>query len=89
MEYRQMSRHSAVESAAANQPATSASSPLAPLDPLQRYTLNEALRYLRMSRPTLYDRIRAGDIITIRDGGRRYVPGSEIVRRSTLPSQAA
>lgn len=30
------------------------SSPLPPLDPMQRYTVDESCRYLRTSRTTLY-----------------------------------
>lgn len=60
--------------------------PLPPLDPLQRYSIDEAVRYLRVSKPTLYADIHARKITTIKDGKRRYVPGSEIVRRSALPA---
>jgi excisionase family DNA binding protein len=56
--------------------------PLPPLDPLQRYSLAEAAAYLRTSKPTLYALIHAGQITTIREGRRRYIPGSEIARRS-------
>jgi excisionase family DNA binding protein len=64
-------------------------SPLAPLDPLQRYSVDEATRYLRVSRPTLYEQIHSGQIATIKDGKRRYIPGSELVRKSSLPERAA
>jgi excisionase family DNA binding protein len=57
---------------------------LPPLDPLQRYTVEEAVRYLRTSRPSLYGLIHAGEITTIQEGRRRYVPGSEIARRSAV-----
>jgi excisionase family DNA binding protein len=57
---------------------------LPPLDPLQRYTVEEAVRYLRTSRPTLYELIHSQQIATIQEGRRRYVPGSEIVRRSAV-----
>jgi Helix-turn-helix domain len=59
--------------------------PLAPLDEAQRYSVSEAERYLRLSHESVYQRIRAGLIKTITDGGRRYVPGSEIARLSRLP----
>jgi len=58
--------------------------PLAPLDLSQRYTLAEAKRYLRTSHETLNNLIQSGELRTIREGRRRYVPGSEIARRSTL-----
>jgi excisionase family DNA binding protein len=58
--------------------------PLPPLDVLQRYTINEAAGYLRISRATLYTDIAAGLIATIKDRKRRLVPGSEIARRSTI-----
>jgi excisionase family DNA binding protein len=66
----------------AGAPVAKPSAPLPPLDPLQRYTVEEATRYLRTSRPTLYELINAGLIASIQEGRRRYVPGSEIVRRS-------
>ena len=49
---------------------------------MQRYTVDESCQYLRTSRTTLYEEIRAGLIATIKHGRRRYVPGAEIVRRS-------
>jgi excisionase family DNA binding protein len=58
------------------------SSPLPPLDPLQRYTIDETARYLRISRATIYADISAGLITTIKDRKRRFVPGAEIQRRS-------
>jgi hypothetical protein len=59
---------------------------LAPLDPAQRYSIPEAILYLRSSRKTLYNDIAAGLLATIKEGKRRFVPGSEIARRSRLPS---
>jgi excisionase family DNA binding protein len=56
--------------------------PLAPLDPLQRYTVDETVRYLRTSRPTFYADVKAGRIKTIKHGRRRYVSGAEIARVS-------
>lgn len=75
--------------------------PLPPLDPLRRYPVKVALRYLDTSRKTLYQMIAAGTIRTIeqgsrtiqrgsragkRDAGRRYIPGSEIQRLSSVPA---
>lgn len=57
---------------------------LPPLDERQRYLLTEASAYLRFSRQTLYNRIKAGQIQVIEDGGRRYIPGSEIARLSRV-----
>lgn len=59
-----------------------APSELAPLDERQRYSVPEAIAYLRTSRQTLYNLIAAGDIETITQGKRRYVPGREIARLS-------
>ena len=61
--------------------------PLPPLDPAQRYTIPEATRYLRTSHQTIYNLINAGELATIKEGRRRFVPGSEIVKRSSLPSE--
>lgn len=58
--------------------------PLPALDPLQRYDINETSLYLRVSRSKIYEDINAGTLRTIKDGARVYVPGSEIIRRSTL-----
>ncbi len=58
--------------------------PLAPLDPLRRYSIDESARYLGISRATLYHDIAEGLILTIKDRKRRFVPGSEIVRRSQV-----
>ena len=63
-------------------------SPLPPLDTQQRYDLDEAARYLRISRSTLYNDIAAGLITTIKDRKRRFVPGAEIARRSTVVAAA-
>jgi len=59
------------------------------LDPFQRYTVPEANALLRQSNAKTYQQIKAGELRTIRDGGRTYIPGSEIVRRSTLPIETA
>jgi hypothetical protein len=60
--------------------------PLGPLDPLRRYDVETALRYLGYSRFTLYADIRDGRIQTIKDRNRRFVPGSEIARRCAVQS---
>jgi predicted site-specific integrase-resolvase len=65
--------------------ATTAS-PLPLIDPLRRYDVNTALALLGISRKTFYEDIRDGRIATIKDRKRRFVPGSEIVRRSAVPA---
>ena len=62
---------------------------LPPLDLVQRYTINEAADYLRISRAHLYEHIGAGEIGTIKDGTRRFVPGTEIARVSRPPKLVA
>lgn len=57
---------------------------LDPVDPRQRYDIGEACDYLRVSRAKLYQDIKSGRVQTIQDGSRRYVPGSEIARLSTV-----
>lgn len=61
------------------------STPIAPLDERQRYSIDEACGYLRISRDYLYDLIREGAIQTIRDGRRQFIPGTVIAKRSALP----
>jgi excisionase family DNA binding protein len=53
-----------------------------PSEPLPqlRFEMIEAARILRMSRATLYERIRAGQIKAQRDGGRRYITAVELQR---------
>ena len=63
--------------------------PLGPVDPLRRYTVEDALKYLGYSRFSLYADIREGRIQTIKDRNRRFVPGSEIVRRSSVANASA
>ncbi len=62
---------------------------LPPVDANQRYSVDEALAYLRTSRRPFYEKLNAGLIATITEGRRRYVPGSEIVRLSSVPTAAA
>lgn len=67
--------------------STIPTTPLAPLDTAQAYTVPESIAYLRTSRPTLYSMIRDGSLRTITRGRRRLIPGSEIARLSRLPDQ--
>jgi excisionase family DNA binding protein len=55
---------------------------LAPLDERQRYTVDESLEYLRVSRARLYKKIQAGELTVLKDGRRTFIPGSEIARLS-------
>ncbi len=55
---------------------------LPPLDPLQRYTIDETGAYLRQSRAKTYDDIKAGVLQVIKDGRRTYVAGRMIAARS-------
>lgn len=48
--------------------------------PQLRFEIIEAARILRMSRATLYERIRAGEIKAQKDGRRRYITASELQR---------
>ena len=54
------------------------------LDLNQRYTIEEACAYLRISRAQLYKKISEGSLSTIEDGRRRFVPGQVIAERSRL-----
>ncbi len=64
-------------------------SALPPIDPQQRYTIHEGIAYLRSSRKTFYEDVRAGRVKLIKDGRRSYVHGTELIRRSALPRAAA
>jgi excisionase family DNA binding protein len=48
--------------------------------PTLRFEILEVARILRMSRATLYERIRAGELKAQRDGRRRYVTAVELHR---------
>lgn len=48
--------------------------------PQLRFEIIEAARILRMSRATLYERIRAGEIRAQKDGRRRYITAAELHR---------
>jgi hypothetical protein len=56
------------------------------IDPNQRYSLAETWATLRQSPAKTYVDIRHGKIKVIREGRRTYVPGSELIRLSTLPA---
>lgn len=48
--------------------------------PHLRFEIIEAARILRMSRATLYERIRNGDLKAQKDGRRRYITAAELHR---------
>jgi len=48
--------------------------------PQLRFEIAEAARILRMSRATLYERIRVGEIAAQKDGRRRYITAVELNR---------
>ena len=55
---------------------------LPPIDPLQRYTLDEVAAYLRISRARVYQHINAGRLATVRDGARQYCTGRALADMS-------
>jgi hypothetical protein len=54
------------------------------IDPNQRYSLAETHAALGQSHVKTYQDIKRGTLQTIKDGRRRYVLGSELIRRSRL-----
>jgi hypothetical protein len=58
------------------------------VDPHQRYEIPEASAYLRQSVAKTYVDIKGGKLKIIKDGSRAFVPGVEIIRRSTLEADA-
>lgn len=62
---------------------------LAPVDANQRYSIPESEQYLRVSRSEIYLRIQRGTLRVIKDGRRTFVPGSEIVRLSTIQNEGS
>ena len=48
--------------------------------PYLRFEIVEAARMLRMSRATLYQRIRAGHLVIQKDGRRSYITVTELHR---------
>jgi len=61
---------------------------LAPLDERQRYSVPEAIAYLRTSRKTIYDMIAAGRLHPIKEGRRTFIAGLEIAQLSQPPVAA-
>ena len=56
------------------------------VDSRQRYTPEEAADYLRSSRWSVFKDLKEGRLRAIREGRRTFIPGTEIIRRSTLPT---
>jgi hypothetical protein len=54
----------------------------ATIDRNQRYSLPECFAILRLSAAQGFREIRAGRLITFRDGKRSYATGAELIRRS-------
>jgi hypothetical protein len=54
------------------------------IDPNQRYTLAETHAVLGQSHVKTFRDIKRGVLQTIKDGRRRYVLGSELIRRCRL-----
>ena len=48
--------------------------------PHLRFEIIEAARILRMSRATLYERLRHGELKAQKDGRRRYITATELHR---------
>lgn len=55
------------------------------IDANQRYSLQETHLALRQSAAKTFRDIKDGRLRVIREGARTWVPGSEIIRVSTLP----
>jgi len=51
--------------------------------PQIRFDITEASRILRLSRASLYERIRLGEIRTQKDGRRSYITAAELERYVT------
>ena len=56
------------------------------IDPNQRYSLAETHAALGQSHAKTFQDIKRGALQTIKDGRRRYVLGSELIRRSRAGS---
>jgi hypothetical protein len=53
--------------------------------PEKRYSVAVACDWLDLSRDAVFKRIRNGVIKSFKDGGRRYINGSELLRLSRAP----
>lgn len=59
------------------------------VDPVQRYGVPESAAFLRQSEARTWLDIKENKLKVIREGKRTFVPGSELIRRSTLPAQSS
>ena len=57
---------------------------LDPVDPLRRYDVPMSCDLLGISRAKYYKDVKDGKIKIIKDGGRTFTPGTEIVRLSSV-----
>lgn len=51
-----------------------------------RFSIEETAYHLGVSRAHVWKRVQSGEIKTIADGRRRFVPGTEIARLSAVQS---
>jgi hypothetical protein len=58
------------------------------IDIYRRYSVHDTNVLLSQSNSKTYEDIAAGRLKVIKDGKRTYIPGSEIVRRSTIVAAA-
>ena len=54
------------------------------LDERRRYSIEVAALYLGITRGFVYELIKRGEIATIKDGRRTFVPGAEVARKSCI-----
>jgi len=74
------------KTAAKAKPTKGQQAPLAQLDVLQRYPIDQTSRYLKTSRPTIYKLIHAGLLEAFKEGSRTYITGRSIAARSLPPA---
>jgi hypothetical protein len=67
---------------------TNTLAPLPALDPQQRYDINETIAYLRSSRRSVYELIKAKRLHPIKEGRRTFIAGVEIAQLSRPPVAA-
>ena len=55
------------------------------VDSKRRYSISESAEYLGLSEATINRRISLRKILALKDGGRRFVMGAELLRYSSNP----